>query len=835
MQDDSAGNDVSRMMMGKKRSSGRSLFLTLMITTAMIGVPTLADHAFAQATSGSATKISFSIRSQPLGQALVQFSNATGVQLFFNADLARGISSQGAQGPLTRTEALSRILAGSGLSYKFTNANTITIQKPADDSSAAVAVPGAIVLDTINVQGGGNYPGDPYAGIINPAMTIGSKEPLSQREIPQSVSVIAQDQIKQQNLQTLDDAMRYAPGVTVNLINPADTAYYSRGFPIGTFQLDGVPTAIPAGGGGTIADNLAMYDRVEVLRGPAGLLNGFGGDGGVINLVRKYAPSQFQGAVEVSGGTYDTARAQFDIGGPLNAAGTVRGRLVALQSYQHLMQDTTWQRDQQFYGTLEADLTPTTTARVGASHTDTSGKLMYGLPGYSDYTLLDIPRSTYLGADWNHLSNVRTNAFAEVEQRLGDDWKAKLSYNYLRIDTHYLNGIPGGPIDPITNIGNPYSYNYQSHDEQHAVDLYATGPFSLFNRVGQLTFGANYLQEYTHNTQYFINPATGLDEWGDYFTDVFTSNDLYSNDFSGGAQNDNHTNTQQFGLYGNVRYKIAEPLTLVAGGRLTWWQAKITPNSNPYYNYFGTREADTKIGPKFSPILGIIYDIDNTYSVYGSYTSIFKPQNGFYTVGGTLIAPVEGEQYEVGVKGEYLDGKVNASIALFQIDESNRAFSDPRYPGFYIAQGKARSQGIELQVNGEILPGWMVSAGYTYQRVRDLDDSVTVGSPFSMTSPTHLFKLATNYQLPGEWDKWSVGAAAYATSSTAYSDGIGSWKAPGYVTVDAHIDYKINENVTASVNATHIFNKKYYQSVAGAGGNYYGNPRTIMATLRTTF
>lgn len=812
----------------------RIMAQALLATTSLPGIPLQA--ALAQSTAAAiSAKRAYNIQSQSLDGALAAFSQVAGVQVLNKGATTQGVTSRGIKGSFTPQEAVTRLLAGTGLTPRFVNANTVTVTSSVSAASGATSVPGAITLDTIDVQGGSGFPTDPYAGMINPPTAIGSKEPLSQRQIPQSLSVITQDQIKQQNLQTLDEAMRYAPGVTVNLINPVDTAYYSRGFPISTFQFDGVPTAIPAGGAGTIADNLAMYDRAEVLRGPAGLFNGFGGDGGVINLVRKRAPSQFQGSAEVSGGTSSSVRTQLDVGGPLNTEGTVRGRFVAVEGYQNLMQDTTWQHDQQYYGTLEADLTPTTTARVGVSHTNTAAKPMYGLPAYSDGALLDISRSTYLGADWNHLSNERTNAFGEVEQDLGDDWKAKVSYNYLQIDTHYLNGIPGGPLDPLTNVGNPYSYNYQSHDEQHAIDVYATGPFSLFERTGQLTLGANYLREYTHNTQYFINPATGLDDWGDYYENVFASNGLYSDDFTGGRQNDNHVGTRQYGVYGNVRYKLADPLTLVAGGRLTWWQSRVTPNANPYYNYFDTPASDAKIGPKFSPILGLIYDINNTYSLYGSYSSIFVPQSGDYTVEGALIPPIEGEQYEVGLKGEYLDGKINTSVALFQIDESNRAFSDPRYPGFYIAQGKARSQGVELQVDGEILPGWTASAGYTYQYVRDLNRSSSPGPDLSISSPRHLFKLATNYQLPGAWEKWSVGGAAYASSSAGWSDSSGTWKAAGYVTFDAHVAYKITDKITASLNVKNLTNTKYYQSVAGAGGNYYGNPRTVLATLRATF
>lgn len=704
----------------------------------------------------------------------------------------------------------------------------------ASDTSSSTATPASTPaatgaqLPVITVTG----QADPVAQAINPPTTVGSKIPVSQREIPQSVSVVTQQQIQAQNASSVDDAMKYVPGVTVNLVNPNDTAYYARGFPISTFQLDGVPTTLPQSGSGMVADNLAMYDRVEVLRGPAGLYNGFGGDGGTINLVRKRAPSTFQASAQVSVGTYADHEEQVDIGGPLNAAGTLRGRIVADQHDQHLMQDGSWQRDQQVYGTLEADLTSTTTARVGFSYTKEFGHVMYGIPAYSDYTLVPVPRSAYIGAPWDYLNSEKTNAFAEVEQKLAGGWTAKVAYNHSQINTHFLNGIPGGPVDPETNDGNPYSYNYQDANTQDAVDLYATGPFKLLGRTHHLTIGANYLHQSDQSTQYFINPDSGLDIWGDYATNIFTSQSLYSNDFEGGPQNSYKTVTNQYGIYGNARFSILDPLTLIVGGRVTWWNNTLTPNANPYYNEFGETYAHTSEGPKFTPFVGLVYDINDTYSAYASYTSIYKPQTSFFTYTGNMIKPVTGNQYEIGLKGEYFGGKLNTSIALFQINEDNRAFSDPEHQGFYLAQGSARSRGVETEASGEVLPGWTVSGGYTYTMVSSLDESKTQGSPFSMTTPKHLFKLWTNYQLPGKFHDWNVGGALYVQSSTYYSDGVGSVVAPGYATVDATIGYQITKNVSAALSVTNLFDRKYLATVAGAGGNYYGNPAKVLFTLR---
>jgi outer-membrane receptor for ferric coprogen and ferric-rhodotorulic acid len=268
------------------------------------------------------------------------------------------------------------------------------------------------------------------------------------------------------------------------------------------------------------------------------------------------------------------------------------------------------------------------------------------------------------------------------------------------------------------------------------------------------------------------------------------------------------------------------------GNSARWINHSCTPNADPYYNVFSNTPNDTREGPKFTPFVGLVYDINDTYSAYASYTSIYKPQTSAFTVSGQMIKPVTGSQYEVGVKGEYFGGRLNTSLALFQVDERNRAFGDPQNIGFSIAQGRARSRGVELQASGEVLPGLTLSGGYTYTMASSLDDSTSVGAAFGVTTPKHLFKLWSNYQLPGEFHKWSIGAGAYVSSYTYFSDSGNRIVAPGYATFDAHIGYQLTKNVSASLAVTNLANRTYIRTAAGAGGNYYGAPRLVLFSLR---
>jgi iron complex outermembrane receptor protein len=295
MHDDSAGNDISHMMMGKKRSSGRSFFLALMITMAMVGIPALSNQTFAQTAPGAAAKTNFNIRPQSLSQALVQFSNATGVQLFFNADLARGINSKGAQGSLTRTEALNRILSGSGLSYKFTNANTVSLQKLTDSSSAEVTVPGAIALETIDVQGANpNSTMTPMPAYVGGQVATGGRLGLlGNRNIfdtPFNTTSYTDKTIREQGATSIGDVLANDPSARVlsSQANGGET-FYIRGFPVANSNVafDGLYGIYPYWKG-----SVASAERVEVLKGPGALLFGMspgGAVGGTVNIVPKRA------------------------------------------------------------------------------------------------------------------------------------------------------------------------------------------------------------------------------------------------------------------------------------------------------------------------------------------------------------------------------------------------------------------------------------------------------------------------------------------------------------------------------------------------------------------
>ncbi|MFT3815826.1 MAG: TonB-dependent siderophore receptor [Acidovorax sp.] len=785
-----------------------------------LAVAAVAAHAQSSSAGVSGAPVSFHLAVQPLSQALSNWALQTGVQLIVQPALVAGKTAPAVSGTLTPNQALDRLLAGSGLAAAR-EGNAVVIK-------AAVAPAGSATLPVVTVTGAV----DPEAVRLNPPTSIGSKTPLTQREIPQSVTVISQEQIEQQNMRTLSDALLYTPGVTVAQSDSERPDYYSRGFVINTWMLDGLPTTQYL----TSAPlNLAMFDRVEVLKGPDGLMSGFGTAGGTVNLVRKRAPSTFIASAELLGGTHLDVGGTLDVGGPINEAKTLRGRVVANVENQDLIWDTSWRHDRLLYGTLEADLTPSTLLRVGASYGEAdqranwTGSMAYATPINGTYQLFGSP-STNLSAPGGHNRYSSATVFAELEQKLAAGWSAKLGFNHLENQSSVLNYTGMGLVDNATNLQSVSADKWHQKDNQDSVDAFVTGPLQLFGRTHALTFGASYTRENWRRQNNYCGPdeSSSGDRWCDGTMTLFELQNAPMPSFNGPASQASLV-TNQYGLYANGRFSLADPLTLILGARATWWD---TSNySEPDHTLTGS----SRISGKVTPYTGLIYDINKNYSAYVSFASIFNPQDA-QDYQGKVLPPLEGAQYEAGIKGEHLNGKLNTSLAVFQLTEQNRAISDPRYPnqGYSIATGRARSQGIELTATGHLTEDWTLFGGYTYTDAKYLDDSANAnGVGFSSIAPRHLLKLWTNYRLPGELNKFTIGGGVKFSSRIWATDGAGNYLRQGSVaTFDLRAAYQINDRLSASISVTNLFNRTYLSSMETPYGGFYGAPRQVLFKLR---
>ncbi|MBG6666342.1 Fe(3+)-pyochelin receptor FptA [Pseudomonas aeruginosa] len=657
-----------------------------------------------------------------------------------------------------------------------------------------------------------------------PGVTTLGKVPLKPRELPQSASVIDHERLEQQNLFSLDEAMQQATGVTVQPFQLLTTAYYVRGFKVDSFELDGVPALL--GNTASSPQDMAIYERVEILRGSNGLLHGTGNPAATVNLVRKRPPREFAASTTLSAGRWDRSRAEGDVGGPLSASGNVRGRAVAAYEDRDYFYDVADQGTRLLYGVTEFDLSPDTLLTVGAQyqHIDSITN-MAGVPMAKDGSNLGLSRDTYLDVDWDRFKWDTYRAFGSLEQQLGGGWKGKVSAEYQEADSRLRYAGSFGAIDPQTGDGGQLTgAAYKFKSIQRSLDANLNGPVRLFGLTHELLGGVTYAQgETRQDTARFLNlPNTPVNvyRWDPHGV---------PRPQIGQYTSPGTTTTTQNGLYALGRIKLAEPLTLVVGGRESWWDQD-TP---------ATR---FKPGRQFTPYGGLIWDFARDWSWYVSYAEVYQPQADRQTWNSEPLSPVEGKTYETGIKGELADGRLNLSLAAFRIDLENNPQEDPDHPGppnnpFYISGGKVRSQGFELEGTGYLTPYWSLSAGYTYTSTEYLKDSQNdSGTRYSTFTPRHLLRLWSNYDLPWQDRRWSVGGGLQAQSDYSVDYRGVSMRQGGYALVNMRLGYKIDEHWTAAVNVNNLFDRTYYQSLSNPNwNNRYGEPRSFNVSLRGAF
>ncbi|WP_370641268.1 TonB-dependent siderophore receptor [Achromobacter sp. MY14] len=658
-------------------------------------------------------------------------------------------------------------------------------------------------------------------GVGQEAPTL-AKLPLTVREIPQSVTVIGLEQMREQNLQSLDDVMQHATGITVQPYQLLTTAYYARGFKVDSFEQDGVPVLM--GNMAASPQDMAVYERVEILRGANGLMHGAGNPAATVNLVRKRPQREFAFNGMVSAGSWDRYRAEADLGGPLNDSGSVRGRIVSAVEDRGYFYDVADQQSALLYAIGEVDLGPRTVLSAGVqTQRIRSTTNMAGVPRYKDGGDIGLPRSTYLDAAWDRFNWETTRVFADLEHRFGEGWTAKISANYLTADSNLKYAGAYGAIDRQTGLGARLMGGaYKFDNTQASVDAYVSGPVQLFGRRHELLLGGNAQrttsEQYTGMLTPALNVPVNVFDWDPHSV---------PEPGVGPYTSPGETRLKQQGVYGMGRFSLADPVTLVLGGRMSWWN-QTAP---------GARQ---QIDPEFTPYGGLIVDLNSQWSLYGSYAQVFQPQSQL-TREGKPLDPVTGTNYEAGVKGELADGALNVSLAVFQIQQKNRAQQDPAWPCvgnncYYISGGEVRSRGIEAEASGQITLHWSVAGGYTYNTSKYVKDAVSNGQAYASFTPKHIFRVWTNYALPVLDRRLSVGGGVQMQSGYTTVSGPVTLRQGGVTLVDLRAAYRVDKHLTVALNLNNVFDRGYYQSLSGTSwNNRYGEPRNAMLTLRAQY
>lgn len=779
----------------------------------------------------------YDIPSGPLSNVLSRFAAESGIYLVGMSEMAQGRSSQGLHGRYDVNAGLTMLLASTGLTAQVIGNNGYRLQ---------VADVSALELAATNINGRLGSVTEGTGSYTTGAITLGKGE-HSIKETPQSVTVITRKRMDDQNLNTIDQVMEQTPGVTVSGSPMGGKYFYSRGFKMDApFQFDGVPLDI---GGNYVQANsfssdMAFYDHVEFLRGAAGMMQGAGTPAGAVNLVRKRGQATPSTTLTLSGGTWDNYRTQVDVGGPLNADGTLRGRAIVGEQSRHYFYDYGKREDQVAYGALDYDFNDDTTAGIGIAYEKLQATPCFGgLPSYSDGSDIKLKRSTCLGASWNHWDSERTTVFADVKHRLNDDWSTRLAgvYSHNLQDMKYVQGIGVGTVAPGATSSSIQSiaglFDYDSVD--YGFDGYLDGKFRAWGLEHELTLGANTSYSHSHDTW----ALAFMQQRSDVFnpTHFVEPSDSYiiNNSYRGGWPYPSKTTVKQQGLYANLRVKLAEPLTVVLGARVSDWH--YTNDSHAY----GVAPADERRETgQVTPFAGILFDLTPNLTLYASYADVFQPQS-YTDASGKVLDPKTGKNYELGIKGEWFDGGLNGSMSLFRTYQEHAAVAvnDASIcASCSIDTGKVRAQGVEMELNGSPLERLQVSAGYTYTTtetlspVRSVNVAVSDGTTYNTLIPRHSLRLWSDYQLAGDLSRWTLGGGVTAQSDISRLSSTIKTEQAGYALWSARLQYRIDDHWSVALNGNNLFDKTYYATIGDrTGGNYYGDPRNYMVTLKGNF
>ncbi|MBA0221865.1 ferric-rhodotorulic acid/ferric-coprogen receptor FhuE [Stenotrophomonas maltophilia] len=661
--------------------------------------------------------------------------------------------------------------------------------------------------------------------------SAGTRFDLTPREIPQSVSIISHQRIEDQNLDDIIDVLANTTGVTSTQSDSERTEFYARGFYIDSYQFDGLPTQMVQNWSyGDSGLDLALYDRVEVVRGATGLLSGAGNPSASVNLIRKHADSaELAGSVSVNVGSWGRTRTTVDVGSALNASGTVRGRVIGSYLDTDAQMDRYNQHKTLGYAVIDADLTPDTQLSVGYDYQQkrANGATWGGFPMlFSDGSATGYDESFNASPNWTYWDTTSKRAFATLQHAFSNGWKFKVgaTHDETKADDKlfypaYNDWTSGASFfDRTTGTGiSPSAGFYNTERKVNAVDGYIDGPFRLFGREHQFMAGLSYnKREYANYGDYQIGgPGQSWDPFTSY---LGWTGDISEPNWNPLALASEGTITQKAG-YMATRLSLADPLKLIVGARYTDWKSE--------------GEGADRSHKVTTPYAGLVLDINDTFSTYAAYTEIFQPQT-LKDRNGSYLDPVDGKSYEVGVKGAWFDNRLNASLAVFRIEQDNvgQATGEPvqgsQNEFAYRAARGTVSRGFEFELNGELAPGWNATFGASRYVAKDANDA-----DINTNLPQTALKLFTSYT-PQSLQALTVGGGANWQNRIYYAvPAYGRIEQNGYALVSAFVRYRISPEFSVQANLNNLLDKQYLSQINGYGA--YGDGRNGSLTFTWSF
>jgi iron complex outermembrane receptor protein len=617
------------------------------------------------------------------------------------------------------------------------------------------------------------------------------------KDIPQSIQVVPQQVIEDQQVNRLEDALRNVSGVSAgDSFGGTTERFVIRGFAQNTTLVDG----FRQGAFGQGLPSAERLERIEVLKGPASILYGNLEPGGVVNLVTKKPSKEPLAETNIELGNFGLFQSSFDLSDAIDSENKLLYRLNAnfevSDGFRDFNQDTT---RLSLAPTISWQIGKNTDLLVNFSYLNQANPFDRGIVAIGD-GVADIPFDRIFQQSDDEYELEQLSASYQLEHRFSDKWKLRNSFRFVSSDTSDFR-LDGLFINDSGVLERGFRLN-DDINENYSVQTNVVGEFATGKVEHQLLVGVDFDRSTT------VGRQGRLPDDPVFLIDVFTQEadpipDIQPEDLTSFARDEN-TRADLLGIYLQDQISISKQFKFLVGGRFDIFDQE----SIDFTSDFISGQSQER----FSPRVGLVYQPIEPISLYASYSTSFNPDPfNSTTVNGDVLEPSTGTQYELGVKGEFLNKKLSTNLAFYQIDRTNVATSDPNNPDFSIATGEVSSRGIELDIAGEILPGWNIIAAYAYTDAEITEDNFfTVGNKLENV-PENSASLWTSYQIQqGTFKGFGLGAGVFFVGDRQ-GDLDNTFTLPSYVRTDAALFYR-QDNWQANLNFQNLFDVDYIRS-----------------------
>lgn len=668
-----------------------------------------------------------------------------------------------------------------------------------------------------------------------PASSAATGIRLTQRETPQSLSVVTAKQIEDQGLDSLQDVLKQTPGVFHSKMGnnvSGHSQFISRSQAIDSISVDGAPKFLydsKAIRRGTNNLDSELYDQVVVVRGASGLSNGgMGEPGGTVALERKKPTAKPAVSVEAGVGSWKHYRFVLDANQPLNADNTLRGRTILVSDHGGDYLPNTSRHNHTFYGILSYDIAPQTQWNIGTEihrfRNKGSSRFSYltaagnKTDGFIPFEAS--PRSNS-SAKWAYGKDTSAEVFTSLSHEFDNGWKLTGNYSYLTGKSDIVSGIAG-----TYKINTNYSALFTSDRDRSKYrdqnfSLILDGDYPALGRSHEFNAGISY-QDNKENLSFYDEGESTIPDLRKFDGNIAKPDMPYSRD--------GFTDMKNLSVYGSTRFKLTDRLALIGGSRFVNWRYRYSTERNKFA--YSSHKQNV-----FIPYLGATYDIAGNLTAYASYTTIFRPQVRYLTKDGKPLEPQRGKTYETGLKASWFEGRLNASASAFMNKRDHLGVVAGKFANgkdkYYRAADNTTTKGVELSIGGRLSDKWLLNASYARSKIKNSE-----GKQLHPSYPVHLFKLFTAYDLT---DRLNLGANVNWQSRSHTLDEYPADINPAaaaaltqrpYATLDLTAHYKIGKSTRIGLDFENVFNKRYRTM---PDIHVYGTPRSLTATVKHTF